>query len=395
MPDTRDWKPILDGPLADEARHTIRDIARAVGDTGGATRDAAELALFWAYVAAALDDEWAAARYDEACAELCETLSADRGLALDRGLAGAAWVIAHISEDGSAEAILDDVDHVLLRALEVEPWTRAYDLLGGLVGYGVYAVERVTSTGAAAAAQVLDRIVEHLVQTSEDTREGVTWYTPPALMPAWQLASSPDGYFNCGLAHGVPGVIALLGRITTLRADARARSLCEAALRWLHAQQLPDNARGRYPDVCHRGQPPSRRARTAWCYGDAGVAIACWSAAVRLGQPTNEWRELARSAALRDAALCEVVDPFLCHGAAGLAHIYNRAYQACGDGVFRDAARTWFRRTLDMRSDAWRTSSGLLDGATGVALALLAALEPIEPGWDRRLLCDLPPDRDT
>jgi len=32
-----------------------------------------------------------------------------------------------------------------------------------------------------------------------------------------------------------------------------------------------------------------------------------------------------------------------------------------------------------------------LDGTLGVALALLAGLGHEEPGWDRLMLCDLPP----
>lgn len=407
--DARDWKPILDGPLADEARRAVRDVARDVGDRREAPRRAADLALFWAYLAGVLDDEWSVARYDEACTELCASLSAHRSLALHGGLAGAAWVIAHISEGGSADDLLASVDDVLLRALQVERWKREYDLIGGLVGYGLYAIERVTSSGSPAPERVLGCVVDHLIATSEEPHEGATWYTAPELMPAWQLASSPEGYYNCGLAHGVPGVIALLGHVVALGGGARPRSLCEAALRWMHDQQLAEDPRGRYPEFRGRDQEADRPARTAWCYGDPGVAIACWSAALRLGRPTDEWRELARCSAIRDPELCGVVDPCLCHGAAGLAHIYNRAYQACGDPVFLDAARAWFRRTLDMRRpeglggfaspsqvpDTWRTSTGLLDGATGVALALLAALEPVEPRWDRLLLCDLPPDRNS
>jgi len=34
----------------------------------------------------------------------------------------------------------------------------------------------------------------------------------------------------------------------------------------------------------------------------------------------------------------------------------------------------------------WEPSPAFLDGAVGVALALLAALTPIEPQWDRLLL---------
>jgi hypothetical protein len=33
----------------------------------------------------------------------------------------------------------------------------------------------------------------------------------------------------------------------------------------------------------------------------------------------------------------------------------------------------------------------LLAGATGVALALLAAATPVEPSWDRLLLASVPP----
>jgi hypothetical protein len=39
---------------------------------------------------------------------------------------------------------------------------------------------------------------------------------------------------------------------------------------------------------------------------------------------------------------------------------------------------------------AWRPESSLIEGAAGIALALLAAVEPVEPAWDRMFLCDLP-----
>jgi hypothetical protein len=34
----------------------------------------------------------------------------------------------------------------------------------------------------------------------------------------------------------------------------------------------------------------------------------------------------------------------------------------------------------------WEPSPAFLDGAIGVALALLSAVAPIEPAWDRMLL---------
>src|SRR5262249_14299323 len=99
----------------------------------------------------------------------------------------------------------------------------------------------------------------------------------------------------------------------------------------------------------------------------------------------------------------------LCHGAAGLGHLFNRLFQATGDEHLAEAARVWFRRTLDLRQPGrgiagfeagkgnahrrllWVDDPGLLQGAAGIALALLAAATPLEPGWDRLLLVPIPP----
>jgi hypothetical protein len=97
------------------------------------------------------------------------------------------------------------------------------------------------------------------------------------------------------------------------------------------------------------------------------------------------------------------VDANLCHGAAGVAHIFHRLYRATADRRFADAARHWFGRTLAMRVPGrgfagfrdydgseggrtrWVTDPGLL-GAGGVALTLVAAVTGAEPAWDRLLL---------
>jgi hypothetical protein len=104
-----------------------------------------------------------------------------------------------------------------------------------------------------------------------------------------------------------------------------------------------------------------------------------------------------------------VVDAGLCHGAAGLGHLFNRLFQATGDPGLGAAARSWFERTLQMRRpgrgvggyEAWQAGdggemtwvadAGLLTGATGIALALLGATTATEPVWDRMLLVANPP----
>jgi hypothetical protein len=85
-------------------------------------------------------------------------------------------------------------------------------------------------------------------------------------------------------------------------------------------------------------------------------------------------------------------------------------HQATGDPRLAEAARFWLARTLEMRQPGrgiagfaaylppeagtadWGDDGGLLTGAAGIALALLAAATPIEPAWDRMLLASLSPD---
>ncbi len=76
-----------------------------------------------------------------------------------------------------------------------------------------------------------------------------------------------------------------------------------------------------------KGQPPQQSAaRLAWCYGDPGIAASLMAAAGAAGRP--DWYrvavDVACRAAARDLALAGVKDSGICHGAAGLAHIFNR-----------------------------------------------------------------------
>jgi hypothetical protein len=204
----------------------------------------------------------------------------------------------------------------------------------------------------------------------------------------------------------VPGVIALLGQACAAGvARARARPLLEGAVRWLLAQQGPGGF------AAWVGPEEYKPARLAWCYGDPGVAAALLWAARCVGEPDWEWeaRAIARRAARRPPEEAGVVDAGLCHGAAGLGHLFNRLFQATGESELAEAGRFWFDRTLALRrpgqglggysawqpgdngAQTWVADPGLLTGAVGIALALLAGTTAIEPGWDRVLLTAIPP----
>src|SRR5207247_4655901 len=88
------------------------------------------------------------------------------------------------------------------------------------------------------AAGMLERVVDRLAELAVREGEEITWFTPAKRLPEWQRAICPGGYFNVGLAHGVPGVIALLGGACAAGvAVDRARPLLDGAVTWLLNQR--------------------------------------------------------------------------------------------------------------------------------------------------------------
>lgn len=421
------WSPILTGALASSALEAVRAIGEALrtppptlapdgspvpaGEEPALANGRAGQALLYAYLAKAglarRARETSQALLDEA-AEAVTKVSLPPWFY--QGFPGVAWAVAHVDEVEERNDVdpSEEIDAALHACLSRSPWVDDYDLVSGLVGLGVYALERLPRPGARG---LLALIVERLEEMSERTETGVRWLTPPGLLPDHQREKAPNGYYNLGLAHGVPGVIALLGGVCAAGiARAKARRLLDGAVSWLLSQKRPRNASSAFPALTAPGMP-ARPARSAWCYGDPGIAVAllCAARAVENVSWEREALEIARRAAARPPDQAGVRDAGLCHGAAGLGHLFNRMYQATGDRCLGDAACSWFARTLALRRPGcgiagyaalqsrageparWRDDPGLLTGATGIALALLAAVTPIEPAWDRMLLASLRP----
>lgn len=326
------------------------------------------------------------------------------------GAARIAFAVGHLSAGDDADLACEMIETSLLRYLETP--TDNYDLISGLVGYAVPVLQRIADGKSSSVSRPLaHRILDQLARLARPMPAGLAWFTPPSLLPVWQRDIAPDGYYNVGLAHGIPGVIAILARYINAGVEVdRARGLLDGAVAYLQSVAAPVEG-SRYPSWI----PPRERttSRVAWCYGDLGVAIALLSAASATGRA--DWRSdalaLAHAMAARpfEQALC--IDAGLCHGASGVAHLFNRMAQATGDGVLARAADDWFAHTLALRrGDAiagfprgmpvdgridWEPAADLLTGATGVALALHAAISSVEPAWDQLLLADLSPASDA
>lgn len=330
------------------------------------------------------------------------------------GYSGFAWAIAHLQALGPTapdeihDLNLDDFDALIEAELDISPWMHDYDLIQGLVGLGVYGLERARCGRGEA---ILTRCIDRLYEIADSQANGIAWYHPVSMLTEDVRSAYPRGWYNVGIAHGVAGVVAFLARTVRVGANQnRSRELLLQATRWL-AAEVREDENGYWVPTYIDPDPiknSPHKARTAWCYGSPGVAVALLDAASVLDDSSLRTLalRLAMSSADRTIEYTGVRDASLCHGSSGLAHCFARLYHATQESRFKDAALRWFASTMQMRvngegfcgfryltlpnhTPVWKAESGFLEGAAGIALVLLGLSSTRAPEWDRVLLMDL------
>jgi len=380
------WRPLVTGGLAERLRASLDEILVAMKSRSPLGEDP-WIALLYAYADRVERSDRHAAAFDAVVERALASVSEDvHSSALYGGFTGVAWLANHTTEvEDGVEDPYEDIDATLRGLLARSAGALDYDLISGLVGIGVYFLERLAvSRAQPVASECLAVIADRLGELAEHTSAGATWFTDPTFLPEWQREHAPNGYHNLGVA-----------------------------VDWLLAQASTTGP-SRFPAWCLKDAPrdPAPGPPFAWCYGDLGLSVALLRAARCVDEPQweREAVEIAwNAAALREGGNGMPRDAGLCHGTAGVAHIFNRIFQATGDPTFEEAACLWFERTLQMRHrgkgiagyrafhglpkdrGGWVDDPGFLEGATGIGLSFLAATSEVEPDWDRLLLISVPP----
>jgi lantibiotic biosynthesis protein len=167
-----------------------------------------------------------------------------------------------------------------------------------------------------------------------------------------------------------------------------------------------------FPSVTEETSKLSKSSRLAWCYGDLGVAISLWHAGKTLNNAifVNEAIEIIENSTKRiDIDECMVWDAGLCHGSAGVAHIYRQFYHNTGIESFSKASDYWNNITInnlcnhddglagfktrhfDKKTSqwCWIKDYGFLTGIAGIGLSIISNVSETKLSWDEGLLISL------
>lgn len=289
-----------------------------------------------------------------------------------------------------------------------------YDVIQGLSGIGRYCL---TKSHNERLLMVLREILAYLVKITHPlTIEGKRipgWYIPrDSQLMKRDKELFAKGNFNCGLAHGIPGPLALLSLaiINHVAVEGQREAILEIS-KWLVGAKQMDEYGSFWLDRVGFEEEESNWnvnqiyiKREAWCYGTPGVARTIYLAGTALGN--EELCELALESYyavfLRPEEEWRCHSPTFCHGFSGLLAMTVRMAEDTKDVRLQvyldklvDRLVSFYNpnhplgfRDVEMMGGEVREidKAGLLEGSAGVALALLSMSSEVEPIWDRAFL---------
>jgi lantibiotic modifying enzyme len=332
------------------------------------------------------------------------------------GFAGIAWTVQHLINIGILNDDFDDnfklIDDLLEKSIRIDIENRDYDLFYGIIGRGIYFLERFEQTNSKVILAKIVKVVQALNLIAERSSSGISW--------KYLRDDEVGSAYSLGLAHGISSIISFFSKLIKL--DLKIHNIKElelGAIDWLLNKKYADRQYSFESDFYTNSQDENS-PRLAWCNGDLGISIALLSASQALGNCSlyNESIDIAMKTCNRNLADSGVfiedrfVDPNFCHGISGIAHIYGRLFKATNKDIFLERHRYWLMELIKARRDGygiagfisdiwlrfdpikrqavkkWDKDPGLLIGTSGVGLVLLSALHQ-DYKWDKIFLTDL------
>lgn len=315
------------------------------------------------------------------------------------GLSGFAWSLNYLLQKGIIKKndvlIFDEINSFLYRKMIENIKNKNYDLLYGSIGVGLYFISNFNSNYN---KDYIEELIDYIELISIKDNNGLKWEST-----VFDPNENPILVYNFGLSHGIASIISFLTKayLKNISIDKTKRILDAAINYLLHNENDLEKDDCFFPSWINDNDG-YRKSRLAWCYGDLGISVALYNAAKALENKSLEeyaLKVLRYSASKKNLENEFVFDAGLCHGTAGIAHIFNRMYWNTKDEIFKNTASFWFEKTIEMsrfhdglagyktkKNNGWESEFGLLDGITGIGLALNSWITQTEPTWDECLL---------
>lgn len=349
------------------------------------------------------------------------------------GVSGVSFAIRQASRDGSRyQKFIRNLDEYLIDSIQkkcIDPFRDQlmkrdsspnyfYDIINGLSGIGLYGLITLPNSAfQSILINIIQTLVDFTLPVNIENKQVPGWYVHPDYMiRESEKQKYPNGNFNLGLSHGIPGVLAFLA-IASLKGVVVERQresiekiatwlMCRTAmykgvLSWKTHLSLQDEIE--YPNT-----EDTFISRDAWCYGAPGIASALLLASKALQD--DKMKKFAID------SLCSVFTrtqkewvlpgPTFCHGISGLLFITSIIGKEYSVVELLDKSTNLIEILLSFYREEYPfgfknfeslTNGGhvelddisFLEGASGILLTLLS-LHRNTSWWDAPFLVRVP-----
>ncbi|MGV9349449.1 lanthionine synthetase C family protein [Streptomyces spiralis] len=275
------------------------------------------------------------------------------------------------------------------------PRMSEYDLISGLTGLGAYLLRREQRT-------TLERILHYLVRLLTESltvagHQVPGWWTTDG--PRGSQDGTSTGHANFGIAHGMPGPLALLALSSRagITVDGQDKALDDAITFLTTWAQPSREGTIQWPehlclnDFLNGPAGGAAPGRPSWCYGTPGIGRALQLAALtRRNEAARQFAEhVVLGSITNSRQLSQLPDITLCHGWAGLLLTCDRiASDAMTPAIAKELPALRAHLSAHMVRHDIPKNAGLLSGSAGVLLALHTLSTPrrTDLGWETCLL---------
>ena len=218
-----------------------------------------------------------------------------------------------------------------------------------------------------------------------------------------QLNNTPDE-INLGFAHGLSGILSVLLKVYESGINQeKVENIIRKGIRYiLNSYQEVDFEKGFYshfPSVIDeklglkdKQNQQSYRSFLGWCYGDLNQVILLYQA----GKLFNEllWIHLAEKVGMNTMNRTlekgtQIKDGFICHGAVGLALMYQHIINTSENRIYQEKVDYWQNQTLNYAEQLdfnLESNGSLLGGLEGLGLGLMTLQTDKNLLWTRLFL---------
>ncbi len=312
------------------------------------------------------------------------------------GSVGVYWLFQHFVGMGLVdgnEELFCAFDISLETQIEECTKTRNYDLLYGLLGIGVYCLER----SKAGKTNRVNNVLLALYASSERIGDRLLWYDRSD-------GVLRNGTVDLGFAHGLASILMFCAKAYHYNSQ-----LCREMIYGIYhayiAVGIRENKTDSFPYFIRDGQEHGFPGRLGWCYGDLTIAYAILAA----GRPAGDAAMIQDGESLLLRALSRryekdytgVEDNGLCHGCAGIIKVAGMATYLSNDVRIHDAVRVWTEVYWKVKKQTgnkaysehgttgemiYRMEHGFLQGTAGIGLSLLSLLVDSRDDWSNLIL---------